>query len=171
MGRATDPRFIPSLCGCRRGGSGVVFENRLFVVRCSAGTTRTEATLLAAFARRRVDRDRRGDALAHARRRRAAHVWVVLAASLKQDVARCGASLLLLSPVVVLVSRLLFGRRFVRSGPSPACIATGDARAMRAPRVRHGWFSPPQSSTDVARVVLSSPLFFSRSVAPRAALP
>jgi len=96
---------------------------------------------------------------------------VVLAASLKQDVARCGASLLLLSPVVVLVSRLLFGRRFVRSGPSPACIATGDARAMRAPRVRHGWFSPPQSSTDVARVVLSSPLFFSRSVAPRAALP
>ena len=42
---------------------------------------------------------------------------------------------------------------------------------MHAARVRHGWFSPPQSSTDVARVVLSSPLFFSRSVAPRAALP
>ena len=171
MGRATDPQIIPSLCGCRRGGSGVVFENRWFVVRRSAGTTRTETTLLAAFARRRVDRDRRGDALAHALRRRAAHVWVVLAASLKQDVARCGASLLFLSPVVVPVSRLLFGRRFVRSGPSPACMATGDARAMRAARVRHGWFSPPQSSTDVARVVLSSPLFFSRSVAPRAALP
>jgi hypothetical protein len=148
----------------------LLFENWLIVVRHSSGTARTEA-LLAAFTRRRVDRDRRGDALAHARRRRAAHVWVVLAASLKQDVARCGASLLLLSPVVVLVSRLLFGRRFVRSGPSPACIATGDARAMRAARVRHGWFSPPQSSTDVARVVLSSPLFFSRSVAPRAALP
>ena len=46
MGRATDPRTIHSLCGCRRGGSGVVFENRLFVARCSAGTTRTEATLL-----------------------------------------------------------------------------------------------------------------------------
>jgi hypothetical protein len=59
----------------------------------------------------------------------------------------------------------------VRDGPSPACIATDDARAMHAARVRHGWFSPPQSSTDVARVVLSSPLFFSRSVAPRAALP
>ena len=169
MGRATDPRVVPSLWGCRRGGSGVVFENRLFVVRCSAGTTRTEATLLAAFARRRVDRDRRGDALAHARRRRAAYVRVVLAASLKQDVARCGASLLLLSPVVVLVSRLLFGRRFVRSGPSPACIATGDARAMRAPRVRHGWFSPPQSSTDVARVVLSSPLLLSFCRAARGA--
>ena len=42
---------------------------------------------------------------------------------------------------------------------------------MHAARVRHGWFSPPQSSTDVARVVLSSLLFFSRSVAPRAALP
>jgi hypothetical protein len=98
-------------------------------------------------------------------------MWVVLAASLKQDAARCGASLLLLSPVVVTASRLLFGRRFVRSGPSPAFIATGDVRAMRAARVRHGRFSPPQSSTDVARVVLSSPLFFSRSVAPRAALP
>ena len=94
-----------------------------------------------------------------------------VAAALEQDAARCGASLFLLSPVVVLVSRLLFGRRFVRDGPSPVCIATGDARAMHAARVRHGWFSPPQSSTDVARVVLSSPLFFSRSVAPRAALP
>jgi hypothetical protein len=148
----------------------LLFENWLIVVRHSSGTARTEA-LLAAFTRRRVDRDRRGDALAHARRRRAALVWVVLAAALKQDAARCGASLFLLSPVVVLVSRLLFGRRFVRDGPSPACIATGDARAMHAARVRHGWFSPPQSSTDVARVVLSSPLFFSRSVAPRAALP
>ena len=29
------------------------------------------------------------------------------------------------SPVVVLVSRLLFGRRFVRDGSSPACIAAG----------------------------------------------
>ena len=78
--------------------------------------------------------------------------------------SRCGASLLLLSPVVVLVSRLLFGRRFVRNGSSPACIATGDARAMRVARVRRGWFSPPQSSRDVARVVLfSSLLSFRRS--------
>ena len=151
-------------------GVVLLFDSWLFVVRHSSGTARTEA-LLAAFTRRRVDRDRRGDALAHARRRRAALVSVVLAAALKQDAARCGASLFLLSPVVVLVSRLLFGRRFMRDGPSPACIATGDARAMHAARVRHGWFSPPQSSTDVARVVLSSPLFFSRSVAPRAALP
>ena len=174
VGGAWDARptrkLSPRCAGAGVAGVVLLFENWLIVVRHSSGTARTEA-LLAAFTRRRVDRDRRGDALAHARRRRAAHVWVVLAASLKQDVARCGASLLLLSPVVVLVSRLLFGRRFVRSGPSPACIATGDARAMRAPRVRHGWFSPPQSSTDVARVVLSSPLFFSRSVAPRAALP
>ena len=152
----------PALIKCVR----TVFAPRPF----ASGTARTE-TLLAAFARRRGDRDRRGDSLAHARRRRAALVWVVLAAALKQDVARCGASLFLLSPVVVLVSRLLFGRRFVRDGPSPARIATGDARAMHAAHVRHGWFSPPQSSTDVARVVASSPLFFSRFVAPRLALP
>ena len=124
-------------------------------------TARTE-TLLAAFARRRGDRDGRGDALAQARRRRAAHVWVVLAAAVEQG--RAVVLSLLLSPVVVLVSRLLFGRRFVRNGPSPACIATGDARAMRVARVRRGWFSPPQSSRDVARVVLfSSLLSFRRS--------
>ena len=82
--------------------------------------------------------------------------------------SRCGASLLL-SPVVVLVSRLVFGRRFVRNGPSPACIATGDARAMRAARVRRGWFSPPQSSRDVARVVLSSFLLSFRRSAARGA--
>ena len=46
-------------------------------------TARTE-TLLAAFARRRGDRDGRGGALAQARRRRAAHVWVVLAAAVEQ---------------------------------------------------------------------------------------
>ena len=149
-----------------------MFENRLFVVHRSAGTIRTETTLLAAFARRRVDdRDRRGGALAHARQRRATHVLVVLVASLKQDVARCGASLLPQSPVVVLVSRLVFGRRFMRSGPSPACIAMGDARAIRTARMRHGWFSPPQSNTDIARVVISFPLYVSRSVTPPAALP
>ena len=97
------------------GVAGVVLCLRIDCLSSAAlqVTTRTEATLLAAFARSRVDRDRRGDAPAHARRRRAAHVWVVLAASLKQDDARFGASLLLLSPVVVLVSCLLFGRRFV----------------------------------------------------------
>ena len=84
---AWDARPIRELSSRRTDASvaGVVllFENRLFVIRRSAGTARTE-TLLAAFARRRGDRDGRGDALAQARRRRAAHVWVVLAAAVEQ---------------------------------------------------------------------------------------
>ena len=169
MGRATDPRLSPRCAGT--GVSGVVLYLRIGCL--------SSAALQVQHARRRLflkplpgpastvtGEEARSRTRAGAARR----TWVVLAASLKQDAVRCGASLLL-SLLVVLVSRLLFGRRFDRSGPLPARIATGDARAMRALRVRHGWFSPPQSSTDVARVVLSSPLFFSRSVAPRATLP
>ena len=51
----------------------------VLVVRLSAGAG--AQTLLTAFARRRVDRAGRGDALAHARRRRAARAWVALAAA------------------------------------------------------------------------------------------
>ena len=52
----------------------------MLVVRLSAGAAGAQ-TLLAAFARRRADCAGRGDALAHARRRRAAHAWVTLAAA------------------------------------------------------------------------------------------
>ena len=146
VGGAWDARptrkLSPRCAGAGAAGVVLLFENWLIVVRHSSGTARTEA-LLAAFTRRRVDRDRRGDALAHARRRRAALVWVVLAAALKQDAARCGASLFLLSPVVVLVSRLLFGRRFVRDGSSPACIAAGCGCCSVCGNSRVGLFLAP----------------------------
>ena len=84
VGGAWDARptreLSPRFAGAGVAGVVLLFENWLFVVRHSSGTARTEA-LLAAFTRRRVDRDRRGDALAHARRRRAAHAWVALAAA------------------------------------------------------------------------------------------
>ena len=51
----------------------------VLVVCLSAGAAGAQA-LLAAFARRRVDRAGRGDAVAQAHRRRAAHAWVTLAA-------------------------------------------------------------------------------------------
>ena len=72
------------------------------------------------------------------------------------------------SPVVVLVlvSRLLYGRRSVRSEGAGG---DGDARATRAARVRRrGWFSPPQSSRAVrARRGGLLLLLFSRPVAGR----
>ena len=69
------------------------------------------------------------------------------------------------SPVVVLVSRLLFGRRSVLSEGAARGGATGDARAARATCVHRGWFSPPQLGRDIAR--RGGPLLFSRPVAGR----
>ena len=110
---------------------------RLFVlvVRLSAGAG--AQTLLAAFARRRVDRAGRGGALAHARRRRAARAWVALAAAPQPGHRAPRLSsprpLLVPSPVVILVSRLLFvGRRSVLSEGA----ARGGRRATRARRAR-----------------------------------
>ena len=59
------------------------------------------------------------------------------------------SSSLVPSPLVVLVSRLLFGRRSVLG--RGAWGATGDARAARATRVHRGWFSPPLLGRDIAR--------------------
>ena len=130
-------------------------------------TARTE-TLLAAFARRRVDRDGRGDALAQARRRRAAHVWVVLAAAVEQGRAVvllfffCRRSWSLSRAFSLVVAscgtgpRQRASRRATRARCAwRACVAGGSRRRSRA---------------GTSRVWCSSPLF-SRSVAPRAALP
>ena len=101
-------------------------------------------TLLAAFARRRVDRAGRGDALAHTRRCRAAHAWVAVAAALQH-----GRRALWWSSPLALLSCC---RR------SLSLSRVGDARATRARRVHRGWFSPPQSSKGVFALWWSSPL-------------
>ena len=72
-------------------------------------------TLLAAFARRRGDRAGRGDALAHARRRRAARVWVALAAAPQPGhrTPRLSSPRPLLSSRGIFVSGLVCVRRSV----------------------------------------------------------
>ena len=125
----------------------------VLVVRPAAGAQ----TLLAAFARCRGDRAGRGDALAHARRRRAVRGARVggsrrrtSAGTSRAAVPRCffvTSSSLAPSPVFVLVWRLLFGRRALRSEGA----ARGGRRATRAARVHRGWLSPPQLSRDIAR--------------------
>mgnify|MGYP007134747351 CR=1 FL=1 len=142
----------------------------VLVVRPAAGAQ----TLLAAFARRRADRAGRGDALAHARRRRAVRGARVggssrctSAGTSRAAVPRCffvSSSSLAPSPVFVLVWRLLFGRRALRSEGA----ARAGRRATRAARVHRGWLSPPQLSRDIAR--RGGPLLlvlFSRPVAGR----
>ena len=138
----------------------------VLVVRLSAGAG--AQTLLAAFARRRVDRAGRGDALAHARRRRAARAWVALAAAPqpRHRAPRLSSPrpLLVPSPVVVLVSRLLFGRRSVLSEGA----ARGGRRATRARRARRAYIaggSYRRSSAGTSRAAVvspSRPLFSSR---------
>ena len=106
---------------------------------------------------RHVERDGRGDALSHARRQ-TRHAWVVIAAALQpgRGALRSSPSSSL-SPVGVLISRRLFGRRFVRSKRAARLHRDGG----RARDARRGWFSPPQSS----RVVRArrGGLFFSCS--------
>ena len=72
-------------------------------------------TLLAAFARRRGDFAGRGDALAHARRRRAARVWVALAAAPQPGhrTPRLSSPRPLLSSRGIFVSGLVCVRRSV----------------------------------------------------------
>ena len=94
---------------------------------------------------RRVERDGRRDALLHARRQ-TRHAWVVLAAALQPGRgALRSSSSSSLSPVGVLVSRRLFGRRSVRSKRAARLHRDGG----RARDARRGWFSPPQSSRAV----------------------
>jgi hypothetical protein len=141
----------------------------VLVVRPAAGAQ----TLLAAFARRRADRAGRGDALAHARRRRAVRGARVggssrctSAGTSRAAVPRCffvSSSSLAPSPVFVLVWRLLFGRRALRSEGA----ARAGRRATRAARVHRGWLSPPQLSRDIARRGVFFLLLFSRPVAGR----
>ena len=113
---------------------------------------------------RRVERDGRGDALTHARRQ-TRHAWVVLAAALQPGRgALRSSSSSSLSPVGVLVSRRLFGRRSVRSKRAARLHRDGG----RARDARRGWFSPPQSSRAVrARRGGLLLLLFSRPVAGR----
>ena len=127
------------------------------------GTTARRLLLLHS-SDRRVERDGRGDALTHARRQ-TRHAWVVLAATLQPG---CGAlrssSSSSLSPVGVLVSRRLFGRRSVRSKRAARLHRDGG----HARDARRGWFSPPQSSRAVrARRGGLLLLLFSRPVAGR----
>ena len=110
-----------------------------------AFSTTARRLLLLHSSDRRVERDGRGDALTHARRQ-TRHAWVVLAATLQPG---CGAlrssSSSSLSPVGVLVSRRLFGRRSVRSKRAARLHRDGG----RARDARRGWFSPPESSRAV----------------------
>ena len=135
----------------------------VLVVRPAAGAQ----TLLAAFARRRADRAGRGDALAHARRRRAVRGARVggssrctSAGTSRAAVPRCffvSSSSLAPSPVFVLVWLLLFGRRALRSEGA----THGGRRVTRARRARRAYIAGgsrrrSSAGTSRAAVVLSS---------------
>ena len=111
------------------------------------------------------------------RARRVCTSRVALAAAVEQGRSRtlvvfsCS-----LSSVVVLVSRLLCGRRFERSEGAASterqATRAQRARNARGARVHHEWPSQPQSSRAVRALCWSTPhpLFFV-PVAPRAPLP
>ena len=133
--------------------------------------------LLAVFAWRRVDRGGRDDTPARGLRRRAAlarralrvrrraRPWCVRTARRQGKVCAW-----LLSPIVVLVSRLPSRRRFVRSEEA----ARASRRATRARRARRaciaGGSSPPQSSRGFFTLQCSSLGFGVASFAPSPAV-
>ena len=126
-------------------------------VECQRGAARSRAVQI-------VDRSKAPRSVGGSRRRssaRTSRALVVL------------SSLVLVSPVVVRVLRLLFGLRSVRSEGA----ARAERRAARARRARRtcisGGSSPPQSSRGARALWSSPPWCFSRPVcrAPRAPLP